>query len=193
MIIGFAGGGENVRRRSAVPITRSLERLAGFLKENRVDYLLIGAVALSLWGIPRMTRDIDFLIQADEAGLEELRNQARKKGLKTDSRWRRWNPLLREIQIRLRSGSLAVDFMRPRDHHDQKAFERGRRYKLKGTYYNVIAPEDFILQKLKVGRPRDFEDAVTVAERMKGKLNQTYLKQWARQLSITDELDYVLN
>ncbi len=55
--------------------------------------------------------------------------------------------------------------MRPRDRHDRQVFRRNRRKRLEGRFYSVVAPEDFILQKLKVGRPRDFEDALSVLER----------------------------
>jgi hypothetical protein len=48
------------------------------------------------------------------------------------------------------------------------------------------------LQKLKVGRPRDFEDAVSVLEQLKDKLDRRYLEHWARKLGVTEELSYIL-
>ena len=56
----------------------------------------------------------------------------------------------------------------------------------------VVSAEDFILQKLKVGRPRDFEDALSVVERLGVKLDRNYLKRWAARLGVTGELDYVM-
>lgn len=67
-----------------------------------------------------------------------------------------------------------------------------RKKRLKGRYYWVVAPEDFILQKLKVGRPRDFEDVLSVLERSGKGLDQGYLEKWSEWLGITAELDYVL-
>ena len=67
-----------------------------------------------------------------------------------------------------------------------------RKKRLKGRYYWVAAPEDFILQKLKVGRPRDFEDVLSVLERSGKGLDQVYLEKWSERLGITAELDYVL-
>lgn len=40
----------------------------------------------------------------------------------------------------------------------------------------VVSLEDFVLQKLKVGRPRDFEDAASVTDRLQDKLDCDYLK-----------------
>lgn len=46
--------------------------------------------------------------------------------------------------------------------------------------------------KLKVGRDRDFDDALRVVERNRASLNRSYLLRWAGKLRIVDELDYVL-
>ena len=59
-----------------------------------------------------------------------------------------------------------------------------------GHYYWVISTEDFILQKLKVGRSRDFEDAASVTDRLRDKLDREYLEHWARQLGVREKLDY---
>jgi hypothetical protein len=56
----------------------------------------------------------------------------------------------------------------------------------------LVSPEDFVLQKLKVGRPRDFEDALSVLERSGNKLNRRYLQRWADRLDVRAELKYIL-
>ena len=62
-----------------------------------------------------------------------------------------------------------------------------------GRYYWLIAPEDFILQKLKVGRPRDFEDALSVLERSGKSLDKRYLERWAERVAVSAELRYILS
>lgn len=81
--------------------------------------------------------------------------------------------------------------VRPRDRHDRELFRRRRKKRLEERYYWIVAPEDFILQKLKVGRPRDFEDAIPVLERSRGELNRRYLERWAKRLGIIGELGYI--
>jgi hypothetical protein len=61
-----------------------------------------------------------------------------------------------------------------------------------GRYYWTVSLDDFILQKLKVGRPRDFEDAVSVVDRFQGKLDREYLEHWALKLGVKEELSYIL-
>jgi len=178
---------------SVAQLNRELERIVLFLEQRQIPYLLIGGLALSLWGRPRTTLDLDFLIQVEERDLVRLQREAGKEKFKVDRHWGKWNPSLRTSQIRLRLGKVAVDLLLPRDAHNRAAFDNRRRCKVGKKYFSVVAPEDFVLQKLKVGRPRDFEDAVTVLERMKGELNKSYLRKWAKKLRVVEELNYILS
>ena len=44
------------------------------LNSNRVRYLLVGGWAVAIYGYPRATKDIDFLVAIDDKNLERLRN-----------------------------------------------------------------------------------------------------------------------
>lgn len=163
-----------------------------FLRGRRLKYMLIGAMALSVWGRPRATLDLDFLVLADAEGLGRLRLAAQGWGFEVNESWMEWNPLLRESQIRLLYRGIPVDILLPRDEHDRQALQRRRRKKLGARMLWVASAEDFILQKLKVGRPRDFEDAATIIARQQGRIDQVYLRSWARRLGILRELTYIL-
>ena len=104
-----------------------------------------------------------------------------------------WNPMLRGSQLRLRWGPITVDVLRARDDHDRGAFRRRRRRRWERHAYWFVAPEDLVLQKLKVGRPRDFEDAAGVVQRLGPALDAAYLRRWATRLGIAAELEYVLS
>jgi len=136
--------------------------------------------------------DVDFLVLIEEEGLEHLGAQMVRAGLKLDETLLEWNPMLRGAQLRFRWQGVMVDLLRPRDQHDRQVFQRKRKKRFDGSYYWVVSLEDFILQKLKVGRPRDFEDAVSVIERCQGKLDREYLERWARQLGVMEELGYIM-
>jgi hypothetical protein len=81
----------------------------------------------------------------------------------------------------------------PRDRHDQEIFRRKQKKRIGKKYCWVVSSEDFILQKLKVGRPRDFEDALSVVERLGDNLDRNYLEEWAGRLGVVAELAYVMN
>jgi hypothetical protein len=46
--------------------------------------------------------------------------------------------------------------------------------------------------KIKVGRPRDFEDAATVLAAQRADLDEGYLADWASRLGVADEMSYLL-
>jgi hypothetical protein len=163
------------------------------LRREQIPYALIGAWALAVWGRPRATLDVDFLVLIKEEELEHLRAQMTRAGLKLDEMWLEWNPMLRGAQLRFQWQGVSIDLLRPRDQHDQQIFRRRRKKRMNGHYYWVVSAEDFILQKLKAGRPRDFEDTVSVVERHRKALDHTYLEHWARQLGVTEELSYIMD
>jgi len=112
--------------------------------------------------------------------------------MEIDELWQQWNPLLRGSQARLQYRGVSIDLLLPRDQHDQAIFRRLRKKRVAGRYYWVVSLEDFILQKVKVGRPRDFEDAVSVIARFPEMLDRKYLERWADRLGVIAELDYVM-
>lgn len=158
-----------------------------------VPYVLIGAWALAVWGRPRATLDLDFLVLVNEEDLESLGSTMSQGGMVPDETWLKYNPMLRGSQLRLQFREVTIDLLRPRDPHDREAIRRRRKKRLVGRYYWVVAPEDFILQKLKVGRPRDFEDALAVLERSGKELNRGYLRRWASRIGVSGELNYILS
>lgn len=170
----------------------ALKRVVDCFRRERLPYMLIGAWVLVAWGRPRATLDLDFLVLVNEKDLDRLSARMTRAGMTLDETWLEWNPLLRGYQLRFQCQGGTIDLLRPRDPHDQQVFQRRRKKRLDGRYYWVVSPEDFILQKLKVGRPRDFEDALSVVEQLRDRLDREYLGHWARRLGVTEELDYVL-
>ena len=178
---------------SEVNLEPLIERVVACLRKERISYALIGAWALAAWGQPRATGDVDFLVLIDEQNLARLGERLIQAGLTLDESFSLWNPLLRGSLLRFHFAGLTVDLLRPRDAHDQQVFRRRRRQRLAGRYYWIVSPEDFILQKLKVGRPRDFEDALSVVEHSGERLDHRYFQRWADRLDVGAELRYILS
>ena len=47
------------------------------------------------------------------------------------------------------------------------------------------------LQKLKAGRPHDFDDVIPFFARLRADLDHEYLNAWAGRLGVREELDYL--
>ena len=56
----------STRGASAAALKRHLIQIVDALSEARLSYMIIGAVALSAWGRPRATLDLDFIIRTPE-------------------------------------------------------------------------------------------------------------------------------
>jgi hypothetical protein len=153
--------------------------------------MVIGALAVGIWGRPRTTLDVDVVILTGRSGLQGLGSQAVKRAFVVDQQWAERNPMMRDTQLRLLHRSLPVDLMLPRDQHDRDALRRKRRKRWRARSLWFVAPEDLILQKLKVGRPRDFEDALSVWQEQRRNIDERHLWKWARRLRIVQELEYV--
>lgn len=54
------------------------QKLSDAFEQNKVQYALIGGYAVSLWGIPRATVDLDFLVRRDD--MEKVRQIAESLG-----------------------------------------------------------------------------------------------------------------
>lgn len=168
-----------------------LSRSTRCLAQADLPYALVGAWALAVWGRVRATHDLDFLVMANEGDLDRLAIRMAQAGMEVDSSWLDANPWLQGDQIRLQCRDVAIDLMRPRDAQDLQALRRRRRKRLEGCYYWFVSAEDLILQKIKVGRPRDFDDALSIIERGQGTLNRIYLRRWAGKLGVSSELRYL--
>jgi len=189
---GWPRGGRSEPAISDDNLAIVLKRVVACLQRGRIPYVVIGAWALSIWGKPRATADLDFLVLVKEEELDRLSALMTRAGMELDEAWRQWNPLLTGSQVRFQYRGVTIDFLCPRDPHDQEIFKRRRKRRVGKQYCWVVSSEDFILQKLKVGRPRDFEDALSVVERFGPKLDRKYLQQWAGRLGVTAELDYIM-
>ena len=177
---------------TAEDIERVLRNIVQALRKARVPYMLVGALALSAWGRPRATMDIDFMLLADDVP-QKLIAALAALGFDRDIAWERYNPFLKGIHARFRSTKVIVDILLRKDPHHDSAFGRRRRKYHGGFYIWFPSPEDLILLKLRAGRPTDFDDVVGIFERVGSKLDLRYLSRWARRLGVIEELNYVLD
>ena len=99
--------------------------------------------------------------------------------------------MIREHHIRLHHRAVPVDLMLPKDDHDQACLTRRRQYTLGPLSLWIISPEDFVLHKLKAGRAQDFIDVLSVLQRQTASLDRAYITDWANQLGIWEEWQYV--
>ena len=154
--------------------------------------MLTGSLALAVWARPRMTRDVDVVIEADKAAIARL----------VDAFSNDCYTSLDAAEEAVASGTmfnvihtaslLKADFILRRDEKFEVAkFARRRRVEVEGIELEVISPEDLILSKLLWGRDtastRQAEDVRMVIAEV-GSLDEAYLAEWADAMGLTSSL-----
>jgi|WetSurMetagenome_2_1015567.scaffolds.fasta_scaffold130649_2 hypothetical protein len=169
----------------------ALTQVAGTLNRLKLPYMLTGAVAVTYYGAPRTTHDIDMVILISPADIPRL-----KAALEPDFS-------VDEVSVKaaLREGSMfnaiheetgfKVDFwMLKGGEYDQTAFARRVQAQLLGAEMFLPAPEDVIIAKLEWHRMSDmdkhYSDAQGVAAVQKCQLDTAYIARWCEAKSLTD-------
>ena len=162
------------------------------LEAAGIPYMLTGSLALAVWARPRMTRDVDIVIEADERAVQRLvaafavdsyaSPDAAAEAVKART-------MFNVIHIR---SLLKADFiLRTEEPYERTKFARRRVVDLEGISLAVISPEDLILSKLHWARDsastRQAED-VRLLLREVPALDETYLRHWAATLDLVDTL-----
>jgi hypothetical protein len=139
------------------PLPEDFKEFINFLNANRVRYLLVGGWAVGLYGYPRATKDIDFLVTVDAKNLRKLKKALYEFGAPTiqmDHFKKRGNffrmgrsPI--QIDIITDAAGIAVN----------ECYARRMTIVVGGTEISVISKEDLIKNKRATGRTQDLADA----------------------------------
>jgi len=160
---------------------RSIRRLQQRLQEADIPSIVIGGVAVALWGEPRVTRDVDLKILLGREQADRL-----LAVLTPD-----YTPLLPDPRRALTeqamlfvqdSAETRLDLLLADTPYDVQAIHRGRSVEVEpGAPICVCSPEDLLIYKLVSTRLRDREDAASVVRRQGDKLDDRYILHWLGQ------------
>ena len=128
------------------------------LSSHKVEYVAIGGFAAIAHGVPRVTVDVDLLVRATRANIENLLLAFQDAGLGTASLTTADDVLANEITIFKDRVRVDVQIRTPGLTFDD-AFRRRKTVRLAdGTPVYIVAVEDLIASKRAAGRPQDLED-----------------------------------
>lgn len=169
-----------------------LGNIAEKLESCDIPYMLTGSMAMSLYSIPRMTRDIDIVIDPKPHQADTI-----FKLFKEDC-YIDYNSVIQAIE---RKGMFNIihnkwiakaDFIiRKDDEYRKVEFEHRRKIVIRGAAIFTVTPEDLILTKLKLskenGSELQFRDAQMISNTI-SHLDWPYLEKWGKSLGIVDYL-----
>jgi hypothetical protein len=165
-----------------------LKEVARRLDGAGIAYMVTGSTAANFYAVPRMTRDIDIVVELSErdvgkfiVAFEEdhylepatVREAVKSRGM--------FN-LIHDRYV------IKVDFVVRKDTpYRRKEFSRKKKISVEGHELYVVAPEDLILSKLEWAKDSKSEvqlrDVQNLLQSVKG-LDRRYLARWAKQLGV---------
>lgn len=181
----------------------ALRRVLEVLDQLEIRYFIGGSVASAAHGIPRTTRDVDFVVAFDADLVDEFCRLLGAEFYHDADTIRRALRLGRSFNIIHIPSSYKFDFFPGTDEFSRT--QMGRRLERKADPFAdgaietwVATPEDVILSKLRWfqlgngANSQQWHDVWGVAHLHRGRLDLDYLTLWASRLGISDLLDELL-
>src|SRR3989338_4145717 len=168
-----------------------LKKVIQALEENRIEYMVTGSVASSLYGEPRSTHDIDMVVAINKTDAGRLTRVFHPGRFYLDE-----ESILAAIEnqdmfnlVDVAEGGKLDFFLLTNDPFDQSRFARRQKEKVMGFNMQVSSPEDTILMKLKWaklsgGSEKQFTDALRIFEVQSKNLDMGYLEIWVKKLGL---------
>lgn len=169
-------------KKGAISFSDYFKKSLELIKLSKVDYLLVGGIAVGIWGEPRLTEDIDTILFISKKDTGKLLKKAKKLGFNFDDS-RVFEDIEKRGVFKIYYKDYHLDFLIASTKLEQSALERKVEVKIFGRKVNVPTKEDLLLLKVIAGREKDLLDAKGIALRHRGKLDKTYLERWAQKLS----------
>jgi hypothetical protein len=128
------------------------------LDESQVDYALVGALAVAVWGAPRATKDIDLLVRKED--LAPAMSAARTRGFSLEGlpfEFKDGTELQRVNKVDTAGNLITLDFMLV-DRNLEAAWQSRMRLPLGDRQVSVVSREALIAMKASAARPQDIMD-----------------------------------
>lgn len=173
-------------------------KIADILHEVGIPYFITGGFAVSVWGRPRATFDIDIVVELVEPKVDALASALRKvykagyidetsakDAIRHQSEFNFIDPFT----------GLKIDFWVTR-HDELSSLQLKRKVakKINGKTVYFTSPEDLILSKLiwyKMGEStRQLEDIESIVKISGKRLDMKYIRKWSQHLGVSRFFKY---
>ena len=164
------------------------QKITDVLDQNHIPYMLSGSIALGIYTVPRMTRDIDFVIHLEAKNLD-LFVESFKEGFYCDKdaiKDAMIGPVKMFNIIDHESGYKADFVVLKDDPYRQEEFSRRQKVTYIGKTIYVVSPEDLLISKLIW--IQDYQSSLQIEDIkslviIEG-LDWDYISKWIKQLKL---------
>jgi hypothetical protein len=166
-----------------VPLKKALRDLVAWLRATRVRGMIIGGVAASLLGRPRLTRDVDVVVLLEEARWAAFLAAGRRFGFAG----RRPDTLAfarraRVFLVRHAPSGIDADIAIGALPFEEESVRRATLRDVGGLSIPVPRPEDLVIMKAVAHRPQDLLDVDSLID-AHPRLDVRHVRRWVRQFA----------
>jgi len=177
-----------------------LKKIAKILEELEIPYAVTGGFAISVWGKPRYTADIDIIVELFEKNVKPLA----KKLLEIEKEVYVDEDMIKEALIHKSEFNfiepefgLKVDFfVKDNSPYNKLKIQRRMKQDIFGQDVFFVSPEDLILSKLLWSKESESfkqqADIKTILQNNKLKLDFEYLRDWAEKHETLETLEWLI-
>lgn len=148
------------------------------LQKSGVEYLVVGGVAVNLYGYSRFTGDIDILLTLDSANLLKMEKVMKRLGYverlpvhlhelrdkKKVKKWLKEKGMTAYTFISKNKPQLDIDILAGYSLDFKKFYKKRTVMKVWGTHLPIISFDDLIVMKKSAGREKDLLDLKALIE-----------------------------
>ena len=165
------------------PLLGPLAALQSLLDIYPDRSIIIGGIASSLLGQPRLTADLDALILLSNEEIPELFENAVKKGLETRiAEAEEFAKRHRIVLLRHTKSETNIDISLGLLPFEQEAISHSHTQEVGGIVINLPTPEDLIVMKSVAHRPKDLLDIQGIIQSHRN-LDRDYIQNWVQQFA----------
>jgi len=158
------------------------------LESAQMPYMVTGSMAANYYAVPRMTRDIDIVVELSTADVDQLCNLFQGDFYVDRDTVRAAIAEQSVFNLIHMERVVKVDFIVRKDTEYRRAeFARRRRASADGWEFFVAAPEDLIISKLEWGRDSHSEVQMADVRNLLAsvaELDRDYLARWVERLGL---------
>jgi hypothetical protein len=153
-----------------------------------IPYMVTGSIAANFYAVPRMTRDIDIVVELSEQDVDRVIGlfqgdfYIEREAVQRAVRERTMFNVIQSAFV------IKVDFViRKESEYRLEEFSRRKRVSVEGNEFFIVAPEDLILSKLEWAKDSRSEVQLSDARNLVAgvpDLDRDYLRLWAGRLGV---------
>lgn len=164
------------------------------LARENIDYLVIGAFALSAHAVVRASSDVDALLRVSYARLKSISRIFEAGGFATTLRGGDDDGPISSLLVVADTYGNRVELLGGLRGLDPKIFSRGMKVPFQGVDLRIVGREDFVAMKCFAGGPQDLSDARAAFEGAQGPVDVDLLRTVTRRFgrAAADRLEDLL-